>query len=238
MSQQALSHAAEVSTRHLSFLETGKAQPSRQMVLVLASALEIPLRERNALLTSAGFAAAYGARDFGDPDMHEVRRVRDFVLQRAEPNPALAVDRHWRIHAMNQGAQRMAAFFIDPDPEVLAFMDQAMHLIFHPKGLRRYIVNWPAVATVTLDRLRAEAPQDPVVAQLLSELEAYPPTPRPQLAPGDQVLIPVHLRKAGVELRFATLLTTLGTPMDATAQDLTIETYFPLDAATEAWILG
>ena len=236
MSQAALAEAAEVSTRHLSFLETGKARPSRQMVLVLASALEVPLRERNGLLAAAGFAPAYGARDFADPAMDHVRAVVDFVLERSMPNPAIAVDRRWRIHSMNAGAQRMVGFLLDPEPELLPHLDQAMHLLFHPKGLRSYVVNWGEVATATLDRLRAESLTDPVIAELLAELLAYPSTPRAPLSPERDVLVPVHLRKGGVELRFATLLTTLGSPVDATAQELTMETYFPLDAATEAWL--
>jgi transcriptional regulator with XRE-family HTH domain len=238
MSQADLAHAAEVSARHLSFLETGKASPSRQMVLVLASALEVPLRERNGLLAAAGFAPAYGNRDFEDPSMDEVRRVVAFVLERSMPNPAIAVDRQWRLHSMNPGAAKLVGFLVDPDPELLPVMNQAMHLLFHPKGLRRWIVNWAEVATATMDRLRAEATTDPAVAELYAQLQAYPSTPRARLAPERGVLLPLHIRKAGVELRFATLLTTLGSPVDATAQDLTMETYFPLDPATEAWLKG
>lgn len=240
MSQAALAEAAEVSTRHLSCLETGKARPSRQMVLVLASALEVPLRERNTLLAAAGFSPAYGARDLSDPAMDHVRRVVDFVLERSLPNPAIAADRRWRIHSMNAGALRMVGFLLGPSPhpELLPLADQAMHLLFHPEGIRRYVVNWPEVATATLDRLRLEAGSDPAVAELLEELLAYPQVPRAALAPERDVLIPVHLRKDGVELRFATLLTTLGSPIDATARDLTMEIYFPLDPATEAWLAG
>ncbi len=236
MSQADLADAAEVSTRHLSCLERGKASPSRTMVLVLASALEVPLRERNSMLAAAGFAPAYGARDLADPEMDHVRRVMDFVLERSMPNPAIAVDRLWRVHSMNAGAQRLLGLVLDPHPELLPLMDKAMHLLFHPRGIRRFVVNWPEVATATLDRLRTDAVHDPAVSELLVELLAYPQVPRAALPAERDVLIPVHLKRADVELSFATLLTTLGSPVDATARELTMETYFPLDAATERWL--
>jgi len=237
MSQAALGEQAEVSTRHLSFLENGRSRPSRQMVLVLASVLEVPLRERNALLASAGFAPAYSDRDLGDPELAQVRAAVDFVLERSEPNPALAVDRSWKLRGMNRGAQKMSAFLVDPHPELLAVADNAMHLLFHPRGIRRFVVNWPEVCWVTLDRLRQDGLRQPESAALYEELVRYPLPPRP---PEDRspILIPVHLRREDAELRFLTLLTTLGSAVDATAQELTVEVYFPLDEATKAWLAG
>jgi hypothetical protein len=165
-----------------------------------------------------------------------VRRALDFVLARAEPNPALAVDRGWRMIAMNRGAQKLSAFFLDPEPELLAVADNAMKLLFHPRGLCRYVVNWPEVAAFTLDRLEREALQDPEGAgALLAALRAWP-APAAGRPKGDGVLVPVHLRKGGVELRMATLLATLGAPVDVTARELTVEIYYPLDEATEAWL--
>ncbi|MCB9765646.1 MAG: helix-turn-helix domain-containing protein [Alphaproteobacteria bacterium] len=237
MSQQALSEAAEVSTRHISCLENGRSAPSRQMVLLLASALDVPLRERNDLLAAAGFTPAYGAHDLSEPEMAPIRHALDFLFQRFEPNPALAVDRRWAIQGMNQGAARLAAWFLADATLPPGVMGNAMHLVFHPDGLRRFVVNWPEVAGVTLARLRRDAARDPDGAgQLLDELLAWPGVPEPAMTGGDGVLVPIHLRRRGVELRLATLLTTLGTPVDATAQELTVELYFPLDAATAAWL--
>ena len=237
MSQAALGEAAEVSTRHLSFLENGRARPSRQMVLVLASALEIPLRERNALLADAGFAPAYSDRDLLDPELAQVRAALDFVLARSEPNPALAVDRSWRLRGMNRGAQRMSELLVDPHPELFAVADNAMHLLFHPRGIRRFVLNWPEVCWVTLDRLRQDGLRQPESAALYEELLRYPLPERPA-EDRSPILIPVHLRRDGIELSFMTLLTTLGSAIDATAQELTVEVYFPLDRATEAWLAG
>jgi len=236
MSQQALSDSAEVSTRHISFLENGRAAPSRQMVLLLTSALDLPLRERNALLAAAGFSPAYSARDLSDPQMAPVRQAVDFLFERCEPNPAIAVDRAWNLYAMNRGAQRMTAFFLEPHPELAAVAHNAMHLLFHPRGMRRFVVNWEAIAALTLDRLRREAVEDPRSAALLEALSAYPSTPAPSSPPTGDVLIPVHLRRDGVELRMATLLTALGAPIDATARELTVEIYYPLDSFTERWL--
>ena len=240
MSQQALSDAAEVSTRHLSCLETGKAQPSRQMVLVLGSALDIPLDERNALLASAGFTPAYGARSFDAPEMAPVRAAVAFLLERFEPFPAIAVDRTWRLQGSNRGANRLLAAFVEPHPELLPIAGNAMHLMFHPRGLRPWIVDWERIAAITLSRLRHEALREPALMTLYDELLAYPGCAElPQEALVELgVLVPVELRRGEVALRFATLITTLGTPVDATAQGLSLELYYPLDEATEAWFEG
>ena len=236
MSQQALSDCAEVSTRHISFLENGRAAPSRQMVLLLTSALDLPLRERNTLLAAAGFTPAYSARKLSDPQMAPVRQAVDFLFKRWEPNPAIAVDRAWNLYAMNEGARRLSETFLTPDPELLAVANNALHLLFHPCGLRPHVVNWEEVASLTLHRLQREALQDQCSAELLAALMAYPDTPTPSAPSTGGVLIPVHLRRGDVELRLATLLATIGAPIDATARELTVEIYYPLDAATERWL--
>jgi transcriptional regulator with XRE-family HTH domain len=239
LSQDALSESAEVSQRHLSRLETGKVSPSRQMVLVLASALEVPLRDRNALLGAAGFAAAYSARDYADPDLAPVRRALDFVLERSEPNPAFAVDRRWQVVAINASAARLQQAFVTPTPSLLAVAHNAMHVLFHPDGLSQWLVNWPQIATMTLARLRHDALTDPDGAGVLyEELQAYPLPERVPVDPRDTVLVPTHLRKGDVELRFALVVSQLGSAIDLTAAELTVETYHALDEATERWLQG
>lgn len=231
MSQAALSEAAEVSTRHISFLETGRARPSQQMVLILASALELPLRHRNGLLASAGFAPAYSHRDLGAPELDQVRQAVEFVLRQSDPNPAMAVDRRWRLHAGNMGAARLGATFLTPE---VAWLPNAMHMLFHPDGFRKWLVNWPQVASLTLAQLRVQAVHDPQVLALLEELDAFPPVR--EVETSSTILIPFHLRKGALELRFTNLLTTLGSAVDVTARELTVETWFPLDDATRQWV--
>lgn len=242
LSQLALAEQAEVSTRHLSCLENGKAQPSRQMVLVLASALDIPLRERNALLMAAGFAPAYRESGITEPQMAHIRRALDFILERQEPFPALVVNRRWDLVLANRGTQQLLSLL----PIDLAALGpnarNVMHMLFHPTGLRRYVVNWEEVARVIMARLLREAQEDALgeeLRPLVSALMAYPDMPRSYAEPSpvdaSQVLVPVHTRHEGIELRLFTTVTSLGTPMDITAQELRIECYYPADEATEAW---
>ena len=240
LSQLALSEIAEVSTRHLSFIETGKSAPSREMVLVLASALDVPLRERNRLLLSAGFAPAYRERAFTAPESEQLRTIVDLVLRTHDPFPAAVLDRRWDILAANRGAQRLIGMIVDPAALGPA-MGNAMHLVFHPSGLRRAIVNWDEVAVATVQRLRREALDDPSpdgIAGLVQVLEQYGPLPRPEGPSSGEpsLLVPVRLRLPDLELRMFTTITTLGTPIDMTAQELRIETYYPADSASEAWL--
>ncbi len=242
LSQLALAEQAEVSTRHISCLENGKAQPSREMVLVLASALDVPLRERNALLVAAGFAPVYRESGIAEPQMAHVRRALDFILERQEPFPAMVINRHWDLVLTNTGAMRLLAHLPVDATALGMHARNGMHLLFHPKGLRRYVINWDEVATVIMARLLREMqedPQDEELRTLVTALMAYPDMPRryaePSPADASQVLIPVHLRHAGVDLRLFTTITSLGTPVDITAQEIRIECYYPADEATEAW---
>lgn len=236
MSQHALADHAEVSQRHLSRLETGKVSASRQMVLLLGSALDVPLRERNLMLSAAGFAPAYAEQDFDAPALEPVRRAVQFVLERSEPNPAIVVDRQWRLVGSNQAAMRLHQAFMEPTPSLMSVADNAMHALFHPDGLNRWLVNWPELCAMTLGELRRSATLDPEGAGvLLQELLRYPlPEPPPQRS--QDVLVPLHLRRGDLDLRFALLVTTLGTPVDLTASELTIETYHAMDEATERWL--
>ncbi len=237
-SQEELAADAEISTRHLSCLETGKAQPSRTMVLVLGSALDLPLRDRNALLGAAGFTPAYGAEPLDAPEEEKLRRAVDLVLERMEPFGAVVIDRAGNVVRMNQGAARLLRAFVDMSaapPEVLA---NVLVATLHPKGLRPAIVNFDEVGAFVLDRARREAlagKNDPVLAEVSQLLRAIPDLPSaPPLAPGREMgpFLTVHLRRGDVEGRFFTTLATIGTPIDATAEDLQIETYFPSDEAT------
>lgn len=242
LSQLALAEQAEVSTRHISYVENGRAQPSRQMVLVLASALDIPLRERNSLLTAAGFAPVYRETELAKPPMAHVRKALNFILDRQDPFPATVVNRGWDLVMTNGGAKRwLAAFPVDLDA-LGPVARNAMHLLFHPEGLRQYVVNWGEVSRVVMARLQREANDDVLredVGPLVEALHRYPDMPKRSsvisAADENRVLIPMHTRHKGNELRLFTTITSLGTPLDITAQELRIECYYPADDATEAW---
>jgi transcriptional regulator with XRE-family HTH domain len=238
MSQLRLAEAAEVSTRHISFIETGRSAPSREMVLILASALDLPLRERNTLLGAAGYAPVYRETDLGAPEMGPVARALGFFLDRHEPYGASVLDGSWNILRVNRGGMRMIGYFLDqpPPPDVAA---NAMRILFHPRGLRPYIANWEDTAATMIERLHREVTLGASRA-LLDQVLAYPGVPRsfarPRLGEQPQVVLTMHLRKGDRDLRLFTTLTTLGTPLDVTAQELRIESYFPADSATEEWV--
>jgi len=238
MSQLRLAEAAEVSTRHISFMETGRSTPSREMVLILASALDLPLRERNTLLGAAGFAAVYRETDLAAPAMSQVARALGFLLDRHEPYGASVLDGSWNILRVNRGGMRMLGWLLEqaPPPEVAA---NAMRILFHPRGLRPLIVNWEDVAASMIERLHREVSLGAGRA-LLDEILRYPEMPRrfarPRLGEEPQVVLSLHLRVGDRDLRMFTTLTTLGTPLDVTAQELRIESYFPADEETEEWV--
>ncbi len=235
MTQQHLSEAAEVSTRHLSCLETGKATPSRQMVLLLGSALDLPLRERNALLLAAGYAPAYAARDLDGPELAQVRQVLGFLMKQAEPYGAIVADHRWDLLMMNRPMRAMMQWLLGEVPSGV----NLMHLTFDPHGLRPFIRNFDALAPLMIDRLvrEADAQVDGGLHTLVDELLAYPGTQqgwrRPDLDRAPPILVPLHLAHAGVELSLFTTLTTLGTALDVTLQELRIEMYFPADDASD-----
>lgn len=241
MSQERLARDAEISTRHLSCLETGRAQPSRTMVLVLGSALELTLRDRNALLEAAGFVAAYRDEPLDAPEAETLRRAVDLVLRGVEPNGAVACDRAWNLLAMNDGAARLFALFADLAEAPPDVMKNVLVATLHPLGLRPAIVNFEEVAALLLERERREhlrAADDPAFAQVRATLEAIPDLPRPSVPPSSAggPFITVHLERGGVEARLFTTIATIGTAIDATAEELRIETYFPADEATAALV--
>jgi len=244
MSQLTLATEAEISARHLSFLETGRAQPSREMALLLAGVLDVPLREQNVLLAAAGFAPVYRETALAAPELSQVRRALGFLLTQQEPYPALVVDRHWNLLMQNQGAQRLFQLFLDraaaaemPGPPNVA------RLTFYPRGLRPYITNWEALAGPLIQQIHREAVggiPDEGTRRLLAELLAYPgvparwrtPDPKAQSIP----LLPLALRKDDLALQFFTTIATFGTPQDITLQELRVECFFPADEATEALV--
>ena len=244
LTQQELAERAEVSVRHLSFLETGRAGASREMVLVLANALDLPLRERNLLLGAAGFAAAYRETSLDAAPMAHIRRALDHILAQQEPFPALVLDRAWNVVRMNHGAQRLFAHFVLPLSPPPIVLTNLAHAVFHPEGLRHVIVDWPAIAAATAERLHREAAADGSDGgprALRDAVLAYAGIPerlrQSRLVDMLPVALPLCLRAPdGAEARLFTTLTTLGTPLDVTAEELRIESYFPLDDATDALI--
>jgi transcriptional regulator with XRE-family HTH domain len=236
LSQEELAHRAEVSTRHLSCLEGGRARPSHTMILVLGSALDLPLRERNTLLVAAGFAPVYRISLLEDPAMAHVHQAVSHLLRHHEPHPAILMDRAWNVLQLNAGAQRLFRWCgVTLSASAPA---NAHRILFDPAlGLRPWIVNFDAVADAMLERLRTEVDVDPSLHALLIDLERLrgKTRPRPGAPTANLVALPIHIRRENEDLRYFTTLTTLGTPLDVTAQELRIESFFPMDEATSAF---
>ena len=237
LSQLALALDAEVSTRHLSFLETGRARPSREMVLRLAERMAIPLRERNTMLLAAGFAPAYPERALDDPALQAARQAVDLVLAGHKPYPAHAVDRHWTLVASNHVARPLLTGVA---PELLEPPINVLRLSLHPEGLAPRIANLGQWRAHILHRLRqqVESSADPVLDELLTELAGYP-------APNDEgtnaplrdlyesgIVVPLRLRTAWGMLALFSTITIFGTPVDVTLSELAIEAFFPANEAT------
>jgi transcriptional regulator with XRE-family HTH domain len=240
MSQLALALEAEISSRHLSFMETGRSRPSRQMVLLLAEVLDVPPRSRNDLLAAAGYAPIYRESRLDAPEMAQFRRALDFILRQQEPYPAIVLDRYWNILLANEGTGRFMAIFLDPaDVEALGPAN-AMRLIFHPQALRPYIVNWEATAAALIQWLHRDLLRsaDAGMRLLLDELLAYPDVPRNwrtlDLDAPTAPFLAIEMQKGEAHLRFFTTLTTLGTPYDITLHELRVESFFPADESTDA----
>ncbi len=237
LSQLALALEADVSTRHLSFLETGRSRPSREMVLRLAEQLEIPLRERNSLLVAAGYAPLYPERDLDDPALQPARQAVDLVLAGHKPYPAHAVDRHWTIVASNHVARPLLAGVA---PELLEPPVNVLRLSLHPEGLAPRIANLGQWRAHILHRLRHQVASaaDPTLAALLTELSGYPaPAHEGVEAPlrdlyETGVVVPLRLRTEWGLLAFFSTITIFGTPVDITLSELAIEAFFPANPET------
>ena len=244
VSQLDLAVEAGVSSRHVSFIETGRSQPSREMVLMLASVLDVPLRDRNDLLMAAGYAAMYRATDLDAPALEQARRALEFMLRQQEPYPAIVVDRGWTILKANNGAVRLVEAFADP-AAAGEWGGNAMRLMFHPRGLRPWIVNWEAMAAALIQWLHRDVLSGfggEEVRRLRDELLSYSGVPQRWRALDLDVstapFLPIEFRKGDRHLRFFSTLTSLGTPHDITLQELRVEAFFPADAATEAYGSG
>ena len=231
LSQLDLAGDAEISARHLSFVETGRAAPSREMVLRLAERLDVPLRERNVLLVAAGFAPAFPQRSLDDPALKAARQAIDLVLKAHEPNPALAVDRHWNLVSAN----RMVAPLLDGVPERLLGQPlNVLRLAFHPEGLAPRTVNLAEWCAHLLERLhrQCEATADPELLKLYDDLRASKIPARPAPLSTDSVAIPFRMRYEGEVLSFISTTMVFGTPVDITLSELALETFFPADDFT------
>ena len=236
LSQLDLASEAEISTRHLSFLETGRSQPSREMLLKLAEQLGIPLRDRNVLLTAAGFAPVFAERRLNDPALDSARKAISLVLAGHEPYPALAIDRHWHLIDANAGVLRLMA---GADESLLRPPINVLRLSLHPQGLAPRIVNLPEWRAHLLARLhrQIELTADPVLSNLLRELSAYPkPTvtrpPRPARDYHSEIVVPLQLMAGAQTLTLFSTTTIFGTPVDITLSEIAIEAFFPADAQT------
>ena len=240
MSQLVLATEAQISTRHLSFVESGRAQPSREMLMHLAEQLDVPLRARNALFVAAGYAPLYAERALSDPQLDAARHAVQLVLRGHEPYPALAIDRHWTMVAAN-GA--LAPLVARAAPHLLEPPVNVMRLSLHPEGLAPHIVDWAGWRAHALQRLerQAQASGDPTLTALTEELAAYPAPTGADAQPGRHreseppladVVVPFSLRTDIGVLSFFSTTTVFGSPVDVTLSELAIEAFFPADAAT------
>ena len=236
LSQLDLASDAEISTRHLSFVETGRSVPSREMVLRLAERLGVPLRERNALLVAAGFAPMYRQRALDDPALAAARQAVDLVLKGQEPYPALAIDRHWHLVAANRIVPLLMA---GATPELLKPPINVLRLSLHPQGLAPRIANLAQWRLHLLERLQQQvaATGDAALQALHDELAAYPVADAGHAVPhaGGElagVVVPFQLATPAGVLSFISTTTIFGTPVDVTLQELAVESFFPADAAT------
>jgi transcriptional regulator with XRE-family HTH domain len=237
MSQLDLAVDAEISTRHLSFVESGRSQPSREMLLHLAERLEVPLRERNLLMVSAGYAPVFAERPIGDPALASARKAIELVLKGHEPFPALAVDRHWTLVDANGAVTPLLA---GADPSLLAPPVNVLRLSLHPSGLAPRIANLPEWRAHLFERLRKqiEISADPVLVALLKELRALPAPgplrrPPPPVNPDYAgVVVPLQLATDAGVLSFLSTTTVFGTPVDVTLSEIALESFFPADRAT------
>lgn len=236
LSQLDLACDAGISTRHLSFLETGRAQPSRDMVLLLSEQLDVPVRERNVLLVAAGFAPIFPERPLDDPALAPARAAIDLVLDRQKPYPAFALDRHWQIVASNAALPQL---YEDVAADLLQPPINALRLSLHPRGLAPRIANLAEWRAHLLYRLRrqVELTADATLIELLREVSAYPAGSHPPISAShaeQEIAVPFRIKIGGDTLSFFSLTTVFGSPIDVALSELALELFFPADDATDA----
>jgi transcriptional regulator with XRE-family HTH domain len=236
LSQLELASRAGISQRHLSFLELGRASASREMVLRLADALNVPLRQHNALLLAAGFAPVWPETELGAPELAQISSAVDYMLMQQEPFPAVAVDRHWNLLKANKGTVRLVEFLVGP-LAAGASVNLADALVA-PNVLRPFLANWAEVVRYFIRSVEIDAAADGSedTSALLQRLLAYKGVRSAirgavsEYASGP--VLPMHFSKDGTKLALFTTIATLGTPQDVTAQELRIESFFPMDDET------
>ncbi len=243
-SQLRLSTESLISQRHISFLESGRSQPSRELILKLGTVLDIPLRQRNVMLLAAGFAPAYQERKLTDPELSAVKQALDFMLAQQAPYPALVVDRLWNLVMSNGPAAMMIRWLLDmPENQPIPREGvNVLKLMLDPQAIRKYLVNWQDVSADLLHWIQREAMSDgpgSEATSLLEQLIALPgikaATQTPNLDTRVLPFLAVTIRKDDVELNLFTSIATMGTPHDVTVHELRIESFFPADAVTAAW---
>jgi transcriptional regulator with XRE-family HTH domain len=234
MSQFELAMQAGFSPRHVSFIETGRTHASRDSLLVLAESLDVPLRERNRLLEAGGYARTYPQTPLDAEEMAPLRAVLKFILDRHHPHAAVVLDRYSNCVMGNSASDQLVAALVDPS--LLTPPLNYLRLTFHPRGARRWIVNWRELSSQLLARTKRELgpiQNDPVAIALLAELQGYDDVPSDErmanVPDGAGLLVPIHIKKSDVELRLCCTYLTFGTPQDVTLQELRIETLFPAD---------
>lgn len=246
LSQLDLSLDAEVSARHISFLETGRALPSREMLLTLATVLDVPLRERNVLLLAAGYAPVYGETSLDDPRMAQMRAVVEIMLKSNEPRSAFAHDRYWNVVMANAAFVRFLTMVLGREPPGLVPFQVSssplvniLRLLFDPNGFRKVIANWEANAKALLQEAyrRVAWARDEKLKALIAELLRYPGVPthwqEPELEGPQALILPMELHLDGRIVRMFSTVTTVSTPHDVTLQELHVEVFYPADAETE-----
>jgi transcriptional regulator with XRE-family HTH domain len=247
LSQLELALEAEVSARHISFLETGRAEPSREMLLTLSNVLDVPLRERNLLLLAAGYAPIYGETSLDDPRMLQVRAAVEVILKSNEPRSAIAHDRHWNIVMANAAFVRFLATVQGKEPAGLTPLTIAaaprlnvLRLLFDPNGVRKAFVNWEAIARALLNEAyrRLAWARDEELKSLIDEVLSYPGVParwrEPDVEAPHELIVPMEIKMFGQVVRMFSTVTTVATPHDVTLQELHVEVFYPADAETES----
>ena len=240
LSQMDLALNADVSQRHVSFLESGRSHPSRDMVLQLAESLQLPLRERNRLLNAAGYAPIYGENALSDEQLAPVRQALDLMLKHHEPFPAVVVNAHWDLLHSNEAMLRLLSLAGDTEKMWQAVCPNSkpnlFKLCFHPQGLRPHISNFEDIAPLMINRTFRETHDHPKLLELLEEVLSYPDTPSRWLTPDLTSHLPpvmsMDLQAAGHKLGLFSTITTFGTAQDVTTDELRVESFFPVDDAS------